>query len=129
VFLFSICISFNAFASFFSNKLTLYKCPESFDVNSCSSVCKADSPPMKAEFKVNKSAKAVQIVLFDGSKQIGSMYLDRCVIFDEKNWKCEPDQYSIGSKRMANGVYSDDVQLIGVVKNLPPMPAARYCGK
>ena len=129
VFITAISLSCYSFAGFFNNKLVLYKCPQSTDVNSCSSVCKADSPAMEAEFKINKSERAVQVIVFDGGKQIGSMYLDKCVIFDDKNWKCEPDQYSIGSKRMANGVYSDDVQLIGVIKGMAPMQAAKICGK
>ena len=129
LFFFVISLSGYSFASFFNNKLVIYECPQSTDVNSCSSVCKADSPPMKAEFKINKSERAVQVIVFNGDKQIGSIYLDKCVIFDNKNWKCEPDQYSIGSKRMANGVYSDDVQIIGVVKGMAPMQPASICGK
>ncbi len=73
---------------------------------------------MEMEFKVNKEAKAVQATVFDEGKQRGSMVLENCIIFDEKNWNCEREN-SIGSRRMANGIYSDDTN---TTYYNPPLP-------
>lgn len=103
-----ICYSINSFAGFFSKKLTVYTCPNDYSsAAACAATCKKASPAMEIEFKVNKEAKAVQATVFDEGKQRGSVVLKNCIIFDEKNWNCERENV-IGSRRMANGIYSDD---------------------
>lgn len=118
-------VSSTANAGFFNKKLTVYRC-SSGAVGSCDSSCKKDSPTMEMEFKVSKTNKAVQQIVFDDGKQVGAIVLENCIIFDDKNWTCEPGQYVVGYRKMANGIYSDNTQFIGLKT---PNPPANICAK
>lgn len=118
-------ISSTANAGFFDKKLTIYRCP-SEAVGSCDSSCKKDSPPMEMEFKVSKPNKAVQTIVFRDGKQVGAIVFENCIIFDDKNWTCEPGQSVSGSRKMANGIYSDNTQILGLKS---PVVPANLCAK
>lgn len=125
-----ICYSINSFAGFFSKKLTIYRCPNDYSsIEACASTCKKDSPAMKIEFKVNKEAKAVQAIAFQEGKQSGSIFIENCIIFDEKNWKCRPYEDMLGSKRMTNGIYSDDAIFYYPGTGIKPSPPSNICAK
>ena len=70
--------------------------------NSCSSSC-SRAVGVEVEFTVNKKEKAIQMVYFVKGKQADSSILDKCIIFDDKNWSCEG---ALDPRKMVNGIFS-----------------------
>jgi hypothetical protein len=93
--------SISAPAALFNSRLSAYNCPENMSANSCSSSC--TSAGIEVEFTVNKKEKAIQMVYFMKGKQADSSILDKCIIFDDKNWSCEA---LLGPQKMVNGIFS-----------------------
>jgi hypothetical protein len=95
--------SISAPAALFNSRLSAYACPSNILAVSCGAPC-TRAIDIEVEFTVNKKDKAIQMVYFMKGKQADSSILDKCIIFDDKNWSCEGGV--LGPDRMINGIFS-----------------------
>jgi hypothetical protein len=100
----------NAYANWFSNKLSVYECKSEYEATSCSSKCKKDAE-LKLEFLVDKKNSRVMTKWYMDKKISNSGVSENCKIFNDKNWDCT-SEHTFGNRsdtyinKMNNGIFS-----------------------
>lgn len=104
-------VFFGGFYLLVNQRLTSYSCSSSVNAEACFR-CKPSSDGEKVDFLVNKNNQTVMKRMFvkiKGQSIVTSSLLEKCKIFDEKNWDCSEGE------RIGRGFfYTHDVMVDGV---------------
>ena len=100
--------------------LDAYDCDSSTSFSVCKGKCKLNDD-IKLSFKTNKEDRKVMMIVYEREtkKTTGSIVIDNCTIFDEKNWSCsstreDKNNAYLSTDKMTNGIFASEKNYVNL---------------
>ena len=101
--------------------LDAYDCDSSTSVSVCKGKCKLKDD-IKLSFKTNKEDRKVMMIVYerDTKKTTGSIVIDNCTVFDDKNWSCSSTSDGkknayLSTDKMTNGIFASEKNYVNLI--------------